>query len=485
MSGACRNARGRRGLLLISWLAGALPALGAATPAAGSGAWTVATLAPGAPAVINAERGIAVARDGSLAAVGARFDGPSGGGAVYLFAWDGSDWDEILTLTSDQVGEQLGISLEQFGISLALHGNVLAVGAAGKQRNQGLPEGAVVLFTLVFESGESGNRPAARIERVPRIASLPAGVRSLGRGIALDDHWLAVSATVSVADGDFGLVLAYPLPYVPGSTGDVVLPAGLPGDRFGESLALSGGNLIVGAPGHQGTAGQPSAGAVYRFRFATVDGWQQLSRLQAADEQADAQFGSAVAGNGATIVVGAPGAVGAVGGVRSSGAAGAAAVHAGSGAVYVFTLDLDHNTWTQQAKLAPASAAVGGRLGQAVAIDGDLLIAGAPLDAASGPGTGAAYVFQRTGNTWAEPTRIVAEGVPAHALFGFAVAQSGSSFLVGAPLAEDRAGAAYVFSLADTPGGLKLSSARNSPRASKSGSRRRPATMTGRGAVLP
>jgi hypothetical protein len=389
---------------------------------------TVATLAPGEPAAINAERGFAVASDGNLAAVGARFDRPSGGGAVYLFAWDGSDWDEILTLTSDQVGEQLGISLEQFGISLGLHGNVLAVGAAGKQRDQGRPEGAVVVFTLTFESSEAGDRPAARIARVQKIASRPAGVSSLGRGIALDDHWLAVSATIPGADGDVGLVLAYPLPYVPGSTGDPVLPADprQPGDRFGESLALSGGTLIVGAPGHQATTGQPSAGAVYRFRFATVGGWQQLPRLQAADAAADAQFGSAVAQSGTTLVVGAAGA-------------------AGTGAVHVFACG-DTDCTPLPKPLVPASAAAGDHFGQAVAIYGDLLTAGAPLHAAAGmPGSGAAYVFQRDVNgVWSELPAASGPGAAAHALYGFAVAESAAAIVVGAPLAGGRAGAAYA-----------------------------------------
>jgi FG-GAP repeat len=476
VSRPAQGARRTRGQLLIAWLVVALPAslAAAATGEAGASPVCAGPAAPSAPAAspalpfpalpappvsrlrrapgataaatatgalvpdeppqANAERGFAVATaleptfGVPLAAIGARFDGPSRGGAVYLFAWTGRRWEEMLHCASTQPGEQ-------FGISVALHDDILAVGAPGEEQDRQRPEGAVFLIHLVFAEQELARRTAPRIARTERIASLPAGVASLGRTIVLDDSRLAVSATIPGADGVLGAVLVYPLPYVPGSAAAVLMPA-VPqlGDRFGESLALSNGTLFAGAPGRRGLADQAAAGAVYVLPLAS--GGPPAGELRPPQEAADAQFGASVSASGPSLAVGAAGAVGA----------------GGSGAVYVFTLA--DGTWTPRAALAPdpAHAAVGEQFGHTVAIDGDLLVAGAPLSSAGAAYGGAAFLFQRQGDAWDTVPDATVAGAEPHALLGSAVALLDGVILVGAPLSNQGAGAVYPYDFAAAAG---------------------------------
>jgi hypothetical protein len=386
-------------------------------PESGAAWHAIGALIPDECPQANAEFGFAMAlgrEPGSglpLLAIGARlggqssssFGGQSRGGAVYLFEWDpvAQAWEEMPSYASTQPGEQ-------FGFSVALHGDTLAVGAPGEQRDQERPVGTVYLIQLTT------------------TVNLPASVASLERAIVLDDQWLAVSATIRDAGGVLGVVLVYPPPFT-SSVPRMLMPAmPQPGDRFGKSLALSHGTLIVGAPSRRGIAGQAAAGAVYLFSLA--DGGQPVGELRPLREAADAQFGSSVAVSGSSLAVGAIGA-------------------GGTGAVYVFTLA--NGTWTQQAPLAPdlAHAAVGERFGDAVAIDDNLglVAAGAPLSSAGAAWGGAAFLFQRHGDAWdAVPGSPVA-GTEPHALFGSEVALLDGFFLVAAPLANQGAGAVYTY----------------------------------------
>jgi FG-GAP repeat len=435
---AGRGARSRHWLVLLRCLAMTLPALAGSAPAMAIDAWSATPLPLGVAQVTNAERGFAVALDGNRAVVGARFDGPTGAGRVYVFFWNGTAWiEEAPPLEGEQPGDQ-------FGISVALHGDTLAVGAVGEERDQQLPTGKVCVFA---GTGVDGSKQWSEQLTVVGVA----GVRQVGRAVALDEGWLAVAGTRDLPDGEHGIVRVYSLLaqyLVQDLEGEALLRVDpQPGDRFGESLAMAGGILVVGAPAHAGGGGLAAAGATYVYvpaiPLAVSLSLLPVATLQAADAAADGNFGSAVAvsGRASTLAIGAAGAPWPSAGIGRP------------GAVYVFTSG--GGAWTQQARLAPnpASAGAGDRFGQAVAIDGDLLVVGAPQHPAghAAPATGAAFLFQRdpAGN-WAEvPGAAATTLAPVHALYGFAVALSQNGFLVGAPLAAGTAGAVFAFLPAD------------------------------------
>ena len=172
---------------------------------------------------------------------------------------------------------------------------------------------------------------------------------------------------------------------------------------------------------------------------APPSSWSQQQKLTAADGAANDQFGNSAALSGETALVGAP---------LCDTAGGADA-----GAAYVFVRSA--SSWSQQQKLTAADGAANDQFGNSVALSGETALAGAPNHAVAGKaGAGAAYVFVRSGSTWAKQKTLSAADADGDDVFGTSVALSGETALVGAPshdiAGKDSAGASYVFARSGT-----------------------------------
>lgn len=152
------------------------------------------------------------------------------------------------------------------------------------------------------------------------------------------------------------------------------------------------------------------------------------SRINSDATMARDLFGASVAISGTTLVVGAPG-------------DDENALDAGS--VFVFERDYAAGEiWVQTARLSVPSLAFGDSFGASVAIEGDVIVVGAPGRDASGvPNSGAVYTFERTAPaTWTPGVTLVSPGGAAPGDAFGVVAFSGSTLVVGAPLADGAAG---------------------------------------------
>jgi hypothetical protein len=203
-------------------------------------------------------------------------------------------------------------------------------------------------------------------------------------------------------------------------------------DYFGSSVAVSGDTVVIGARGDD-YAGGDYAGAAYVFvRSGMV--WTQQAKLIASDAAAFDYFGSSVAVSGDTAVIGAH--------------ADTHAGGSGAGSAYVFVRS--GGVWTQQAKLTASDAAGGDNFGSSVAVSSDTVVIGANLDDhVGGSNAGSAYVFLRLGGVWNEQAKLTAGDAAASYAFGYSVAVSGDTALIGARGDSNAggtgAGSAYVF----------------------------------------
>ncbi|HWA76913.1 MAG TPA: FG-GAP repeat protein [Polyangiaceae bacterium] len=115
----------------------------------------------------------------------------------------------------------------------------------------------------------------------------------------------------------------------------------------------------------------------------------------------------------------------------------------GTGAVYVF--ERGASGWAQKQKLVASDAIAGSAFGQSVALEGDLLVAGAPQDSSS---NGAAYLFRRSNNSWQQEAKLVPSD-PGYGKYGGALRIQDGRVLVSAPWRKigslSNAGAVYVF----------------------------------------
>jgi hypothetical protein len=119
---------------------------------------------------------------------------------------------------------------------------------------------------------------------------------------------------------------------------------------------------------------------------------------------------------------------------------------AGSGAAYIFVRS--GGGWVEQAKLVPADLAAGDEFGRSVALSGDTVLVGSRFDDDAGMSSGSAYVFVRSGSTWTQQAKLTASDAAASAYFGVDVAIDGDTAAVGAffdTTALPQTGSAYVF----------------------------------------
>lgn len=122
---------------------------------------------------------------------------------------------------------------------------------------------------------------------------------------------------------------------------------------------------------------------------------------------------------------------------------GAPADSTRAGAAYVFLRS--GSTWAQAQKLTASDGAAGNSFGVAVATSADTGLVGACQDAVGGnTAQGSVYVFARNGSTWSEQQKLTAsDGVSADQL-GISLAVSGGTAVAGAP-GNGVGGAVYVF----------------------------------------
>lgn len=215
-------------------------------------------------------------------------------------------------------------------------------------------------------------------------------------------------ATASVAGTDVA---------VPSQT-ILVPPDGFPTDLFGSSVAASGNTLVVGAPG-LGAPFDQSPGAVYVYqRNESI--WTLQARLT-TPFPGDA-FGTSVAIDGNTIVVGAIG-------------------DGSFGHAYIFVNN--NGVWTEQGfALASDNMDAFGYFGWTVSINKDTISVGAPFTRNGG----SVYMYARNPITglWDRQARLSS---PDHrSSFGWSTSLVGNTVVVGATGAPGSAGAAYVYS---------------------------------------
>ncbi|WP_438009644.1 FG-GAP repeat protein [Sorangium sp. So ce321] len=181
-------------------------------------------------------------------------------------------------------------------------------------------------------------------------------------------------------------------------------------DLFGFSSDIDGDTAVIGALGKDG-----HTGAAYVF-VRSGGTWTEQAKLSASDGAPGDYFGRSVSISGDTVLVGG----------ESNAANGTDA-----GAAYVFVRS--GTTWTQQAKLIGSDVGVSDFSGVAVALDGDTALIGTSGDDDAFTDAGAVYVFTRSGTTWTEQDKLVADDPTAPGYFGSSIALSGNRALIGAP----------------------------------------------------
>ena len=291
-------------------------------------------------------------------------------GAACVFQRINGEWRETQKLVPNNPEH-----LMQFGYSVAIHGDVIAVGAP--QQDSRVGEVYIFERQMGIWSQTQTLKPSA-------------GQNTSYFGVSLD---MSASSIVVGAPHDNEMGSETGAAYWFQKSGNnwsllhkLTLAMASVSGNLGHDVATFGNYAFAGAPGFSGR--EHSTGAVYVFTDASP---RPLVRLEAPNPRRSARFGERLAASGDTLAVAAP--YDTNDGVFT-------------GAVVFF--ERFNNLWLFDQNLTASDRAVGRRFGHAMDLDGDDLIVGS-LDSRFGRNSGSAYAVQRTADGWVETSQFYAE----------------------------------------------------------------------------
>ena len=352
---------------------------------------------------------VAVSGDGTTVVVGARYDDTIAGtdsGSVYIYKYNGTDWDETKLVASD------GAANANFGFSVDVSsdGNTVVVGAYADDDN-GPDSGSAYIYKY---DGNDWNETKL-------VASDGAANDWFGISVAVssDGTTVVVGAIYddTITGTNSGSAYIYKYDGANWNETKIVASDGAENDNFGNSVAISGdGNtLVVGARFDDGK------GSAYIYKYDGT-GWDETKLVSDGASEDYFGYSVAVSSDGTTAVVGA---------IYDDTITGT-----NSGSAYIYKYD--GANWNET-KIVASDGAANYNCGTGVAVSGDgtTVVVGAY-------GANSAYIYKYNGTNYNE-TKLVASDY-----FGYSVAISldSTTIVVGAFGDDDKgtdSGSVYIF----------------------------------------
>ncbi len=306
--------------------------------------------------------GVSVSVSGDYAIVGASGDDDkgSGSGSAYIFKNTSGVWAQYAKLTAGD-----GAADDNFGFSVSIDGDYAIIGAYGDD-DVALNSGSVYVFK---------NNAGVWSQYSKHTGSTQAASDYFGYSVAVSGDYFVAGA---YNDDNFGSNSGSAFIFkntagVWAQDAFITASDAAASDYFGKSTAVSGNYVVIGAAGNDDNGS--SSGSAYVF-WNNAGVWSQLSKLNASDAAAGDYFGSSVSVSGSNVFIGAH--------LDDN-------LDYSVGAAYLYSINA--GVVSQTNKFIPSDKLTYGAFAQAVCIDGNIAIAGAPGNSTNGINSGAAFVF--------------------------------------------------------------------------------------------
>ena len=338
-------------------------------------------------------------------------------GAVLIYRKEGTGF-----VFEEKLYAQTPEADAMFGSAIACSGSMFVIGFPGKDsalaKGTGPDKGAAV-FQL-------GGGATALLQQL--IMSNLAQTNQFGASIAMDGGNMVIGApNMNGAGAAVMFGLGNGLPFANQTT--LTDPGGSAGDGFGMSVDVSNGNVLIGSPMGSVPGGPLGSGVAQMFsNLLGSDDWNSIGKFTNTNPSSGDQFGASVSLDGGNIAVGAP--MNDAGGVDA-------------GAAFVFSFA--GNLINQQAQLLPGAGQSGDNFGSSLALANGQIAIGAPGSGASG----SAFVFQTAAGIWEQIAALTGDSLGGGAGFGTTISFDGTTIFVGAPNQGASAGAAQAFPAGD------------------------------------
>lgn len=365
-------------------------------------------------------------------------------------------------LPEDGIGE----SDDGFGYSIAADNGWVVIGAPGENDSRGdvyIYACAIASCTLVDELNVPALPAGARFGSAVAVSGDTVAVSAPGNGIGeafvferVAGQWQMqeVPGQVFGSGGRFGASLALSgdtlvmgaddqdgrrgVAYVWRKIGatwepeQTLRPSGRNvGDRFGSSVAVSGDTLLVAAPYAPAGVAAPGYAAGEAHVFTRVGSvWTRSQVLRALSPATAARFGFALALNGDSAVIGAPGA------------------SAGAGRAYHFERQL--GVFGLRSEWTPIDAQPDDAFGWSVALRDDRLLVAAPFAGLALDACGRIEQYQREGGFFASRGPLRLPNASPDGLFGWSLALGATGEFASTPATIGRAGLGHFFNASES-----------------------------------
>ena len=354
------------------------------------------------------EFGISVAVCGNTVVVGASEFNSSTFGAAYVYVKGSQSWGNM-TQTAKLTPSD-GLAGSVFGSSVACFGDTVVVGAPHHNGGE----------AYVFVESPTGWSDMTETARL--TASDEGTYDDFGYSVSIDGKTIVVGAPQ--ATGQFvsqGKSYVFEKPNsgwrtTSSFTAELTAPDAQFDSGLGACVSISGNTLVAGAPNGGGTT------AAYVF-VKPADGWKTTSdsnaELTASDGTNGSAFGYSVSISGNTIAVGAY----------------------QVGEAYIFVEPV--SGWANGTETAKVTAAnEGSYFAYSLSLRNKILVIGSAND----PNDSAVFVYARPATGWGTTSHANARLTTSDGYgFGFSVAVGGGVIVAGSIGKNDLEGAAYVF----------------------------------------
>lgn len=368
------------------------------------------------------EFGVSVSIAGNTAVVGSIYDDDLGGdaGSAYVFVEENGVWTQQAKLLAKD-----GRQGDYFGISVAIAGNRIIVGAA-EATTDGVRTGAAYVYDRVADVWTFTQKlnPSTALTN-----------DYFGYAVALEGDVAVIGAPQTDAVAyDSGAAYVFRFDGTQWNEVDKIWAAtGGTYGFFGGSVALWGTTALIG---QWDDGSGDDKGSVFAYK-ENNGSWLLQEELKASDASQGDTFGFSVAIYKNKAFIGAP--------FRDSGCDN-------SGAAYVF--GRYNEDWCEEQIIIPEDKNASQAFGSSVATWGDMAAIGSYWDEDNGEYSGSAYAYRNIDDVWTYQFKYVPQDGVVGQLFGISAAMDGDRVIVGANGDDDNgidSGAAYQFSVLEAP----------------------------------
>lgn len=331
-------------------------------------------------------------------------------GAVFYYEFDGVNWVQRQRFVAGDT-----TASDRFGFSISMHGNLAVIGAIFVAETPFLEIGSAYIFE--FNGTEWQER--SRLD-----GSDTGTLDKFGTAVAISDEFVFVASTRQYSSG--GAVYVFEFDGINWQEVQILQAGDAQANyKFGSSLYIENGQLIVGAIGAV-TLGV-DGGATYVFEHNGTQ-WVENQKITPNDLSDNQGFGSSVHLKGERLVIGAD--------------ADSSSGQFFKGSAYVF--EWNGGNWVEQQKLSASDGSTFNFFGSTVSQSDDLLMIAADKTN-SGCISGSLYQFENNGGNWVETSQLIRNVPDICDLYASAFVLQDQQVLVGAKDEESTPGSVLYF----------------------------------------